>query len=103
MDVVPGISGSAPAWIFMMMEAMADGAVAEGMPRSMAYGFAAQAVLGSANLMQETGLHPGALKDMVCSPGGTTIAGVEQLEKNGFRKAVFSATEACFEKCNQIK
>ncbi len=96
-------SGSSPAYVFMFMEALADGAVKCGMPRNMAYEFVAQAVLGSAKLMQETGMHPGELKDMVCSPGGTTIAGVEELEKNGFRKAVFKATDACYEKCNSIK
>lgn len=102
MDVVPGISGSAPAWVFMMMEAMADGAVAEGMPRSMAYEFAAQAVLGSAKLMQKTGLHPGALKDMVCSPAGSTIQAVRVLEEKNFRGAVMDAVIACVEKSRSL-
>lgn len=96
-------SGSSPAYVFMFMEALADSVVSCGMPRNEAYEFVAQTVLGSAKLMLETGKHPGELKDMVCSPGGTTIAGVAELEKNGFRKAVFSATEACFDKCNNIK
>lgn len=96
-------SGSSPAYVFMFMEALADSAVKCGMPRNMAYEFVAQTVLGSAKLMQETGMHPGELKDMVCSPGGTTIAGVEELEKNGFRKSIFQATDACFKKCNNIK
>lgn len=73
------------------------------MPRKDAYEFVAQTVLGSAKLMLETGKHPGELKDMVCSPGGTTIAGVAELEKNGLEKAIFEATDACFNKCNNIK
>lgn len=96
-------SGSSPAYVFMFMEALADSVVSCGMPRNDAYEFVAQAVLGSARLMLETGMHPGQLKDMVSSPGGTTIAGVSELEKNGFRKAIFAATEACFNKCNNIK
>ena len=96
-------SGSSPAYVFMFIEALADSVVKCGMTRNDAYEFVAQTVLGSAKLMLETNKHPGELKDMVCSPGGTTIAGVEQLEKNGFRKAIFSATQACFEKCNNVK
>lgn len=96
-------SGSSPAYVFMFIEALADSVVSCGMPRTDAYEFVAQTVLGSAKLMLETGKHPGELKDMVCSPGGTTIAGVAELEKNGLRKAIFTATEACFEKCNNIK
>ena len=80
-----------------------DAAVADGMPRDKAYKLAAQSVLGSAKMVLDTGRHPGELKDMVCSPGGTTIAGVAELEKNGFRKAIFEATDACFNKCNNIK
>ncbi|MFQ9212415.1 MAG: pyrroline-5-carboxylate reductase family protein [Eubacterium ventriosum] len=87
----------------MFIEALADSAVKCGLPRKDAYEFVAQTVLGSAKLMLETGKHPGELKDMVCSPGGTTIAGVAELEKNGFRKAIFEATDACFNKCNNIK
>lgn len=96
-------SGSSPAYVFMFIEALADSAVKCGLPRKDAYTFVAQTVLGSAKLMLETGRHPAELKDMVCSPGGTTIAGVEELEKNGFRKAIFSATDACFNKCGNIK
>ena len=102
MDVVPGISGSAPAWVFMMIEAMADGAVAEGMPRQQAYEFAAQAVWGSAKLMQESGRHPGELKDMVCSPAGTTIQAVRVLEEKNFRGAVMDAVIACVEKSRSL-
>ena len=91
MDAVVGVSGSAPAYVFMFIEAMADGAVAEGMPRALAYEFAAQAVMGSAKLMLETGKHPGELKDMVCSPAGTTIAAVRSLEESGFRGSVMDA------------
>ena len=98
MDVVTGVSGSSPAYVFMMIEAMADGAVAEGMPRKAAYEFAAQAVLGSAKLALESGKHPGELKDMVCSPGGTTIEAVAVLEKEGLRSALIEAERACIRK-----
>lgn len=102
MDVVPGVSGCAPAWVFMMLEAMADGAVAEGMPRKQAYEFAAQAVLGSAKLMLETGKHPGELKDMVCSPAGSTIQAVRVLEEKNFRGAMMEAVIACIEKSRAL-
>lgn len=102
MDVVVGVSGSAPAYVFMFIEAMADEAVAEGMPRKQAYEFAAQAVLGSAKMVLETGSHPGELKDMVCSPGGTTIQAVKVLEEMGLRAAVMDAMEACIEKSRQL-
>ena len=97
MDVVVSVSGSSPAYIFMFIEAMADAAVKEGMPRVQAYKFAGQAVLGSAKMLLETGEHPGVLKDMVCSPGGTTIEAVRVLEERGLRSAVFEAMEACAE------
>ncbi|MDO5292470.1 MAG: pyrroline-5-carboxylate reductase [bacterium] len=97
MDVVVSVSGSAPAYVFMFIEAMADAAVADGMPRAQAYEFAAQAVMGSAKLMMETGKHPGELKDMVCSPGGTTIEAVRVLEQKGFRSAVIEAMKSCAE------
>ena len=98
MDAVIAVSGSSPAYVFMFIEAMADAAVAQGMPRKQAYQFAAQAVLGSAKLLLETGMHPGELKDMVCSPAGTTIEGVRILEKNGFRSAVFEALQGAADK-----
>ena len=97
MDVVTSVSGSSPAYVFMFIEAMADAAVADGMPRSQAYTFASQAVLGSAKMVLETGKHPGELKDMVCSPAGTTIEAVRVLEKNGFRSSVIEAMKACTE------
>lgn len=102
MDVVVGVSGSAPAYVFMFVEAMADGAVAMGMPRAQAYEFAAQAVLGSAKLMLETGKHPGELKDMVCSPGGTTIEAVRVLEEKGLRSAVMDAVIRCTERSKEL-
>ena len=102
MDVVVGVSGSAPAYVFLFIEAMADEAVAEGMPRAQAYEFAAQAVLGSAKMVLETGKHPGELKDMVCSPGGTTIQAVKVLEEMGLRAAVMDAMEACIEKSRNM-
>lgn len=94
-DAVVGVSGSSPAYVYLFIEAMADAAVADGMPRAMAYKFAAQSVLGSAKMVLETGLHPGALKDMVCSPGGTTIEAVAVLEEEGLRNAVIKAQRAC--------
>ena len=102
MDVVGAASGSSPAFVFMFIEAMADGAVAGGMPRKQAYEFAAQAVLGSAKLVLESGKHPGELKDMVCSPGGTTIEGVKVLEECGLRGAVIDAMEAVLEKTKKL-
>lgn len=102
MDAVGAVSGSSPAYVFMFMEAMADAGVAAGMPRTQAYEFAAQAVLGSAKLVLETGKHPGELKDMVCSPGGTTIEGVRALEKAGFRGAVMDALLAAVEKSGKL-
>lgn len=102
MDVVVGISGSSPAYVFLFIEAMADEAVAAGMPRSQAYEFAAQAVLGSAKMVLETGKHPGELKDMVCSPGGTTIEAVKVLEEKGFRGVVMDAVAACIDKSHNM-
>jgi pyrroline-5-carboxylate reductase len=98
MDVVVSVSGSSPAYVFMFIEAMADAAVADGMPRAQAYTFAAQSVLGSAKMVLETGMHPAQLKDMVCSPGGTTIEAVRVLEEKGMRSCVIEAMKACTQK-----
>ena len=97
MDAVVAVSGSSPAYVFVLIEAMADAAVSGGMPRPQAYKFAAQAVLGSAKMVLETGKHPGELKDMVCSPAGTTIEAVRVLEERGFRSAIFEAMKVCEE------
>ena len=101
-DAVTGVSGSSPAYVFMFIEAMADAAVLAGMPRAQAYKFSAQAVLGSAKMMLDTGKHPGELKDMVCSPAGTTIEAVRVLEELGFRSAVIEGTSACIDKSAQM-
>ncbi|ADL52431.1 pyrroline-5-carboxylate reductase [Clostridium cellulovorans] len=101
-DAVTAVSGSSPAYVYMFIEALADGAVLQGMPRDKAYKFAAQAVLGSAKMVLETGEHPGKLKDNVCSPGGTTIEAVATLEKLGFRSAVISAVNTCAEKSQKM-
>lgn len=102
MDGFTALCGSSPAYVYMMIEAMADGGVLEGIPRAQAYTMAAQAVLGSAKMVLETGLHPGTLKDNVCSPGGTTIAAVASLEENGFRSAVIEAIRACADKSREM-
>lgn len=102
MDVVGAVSGSSPAYVFLFIEAMADAAVAGGMPRKQAYEFAAQAVLGSAKMVLETKMHPGELKDMVCSPGGTTIQAIKVLEEKGMRAAVMDAIEACIAKTKTL-
>ena len=102
MDVVVGVSGSSPAYVFLFIEAMADAAVAGGMPRKQAYEFAAQSVLGSAKMVLETGKHPGELKDMVCSPAGTTIEAVRVLEEGAFRGIVMDAVTACIEKSRNL-
>ena len=102
MDAVGAVSGSSPAFVFMFIEAMADAAVAAGMPRAQAYEFAAQAVYGSAKLMLESSMHPGELKDMVCSPGGTTIQGVRLLEERGLRGAVIDALTATVEQSRRL-
>lgn len=102
MDAVTAVSGSSPAYVFMFIEAMADAAVMGGMPRNQAYTFAAQSVLGSAKMVLETRMHPSVLKDMVCSPAGTTIEAVASLEKNGFRNAVIEAMKACIDKSKSM-
>lgn len=102
MDAVTAVSGSSPAYVFMMIEAMADAAVMGGLPRSQAYIFAAQAVMGSAKMVLETDKHPGELKDMVCSPAGTTIDAVAVLEQDGFRNSIIDAMSACMEKSKEM-
>lgn len=101
-DGVVGISGSSPAYVFMFIEALADAGVLAGLPRQQALRFAAQAVYGSAKMVLETGQHPGALKDMVCSPGGTTIEAVATLEACGFRSAVIQAVTNCVDKAKAM-
>ena len=103
MDVVGSASGCSPAYVYMFIEALADGCVKNGLPRQAAYKMVAQAVLGSAKMVLETGKHPGELKDMVCSPGGTTIEGLAALEENGFRGAIIKACDANFEKNKKLK
>ncbi|MCQ2495486.1 MAG: pyrroline-5-carboxylate reductase [Lachnospiraceae bacterium] len=95
-------NGSSPAYVYMFIEALADSVVKYGIPRKTAYTLAAQTVLGSAKMVLETGIHPGELKDNVCSPGGTTIAAVEKLEEYGFRNAIMKATDACYEKSVEL-
>ena len=102
MSEVTALTGSSPAYVYMFIEAMADAAVLSGIPRAMAYKLAAQAVLGTAKMVLETGKHPGELKDQVCSPGGTTIEAVVALEKNGFRFAIMDAMNECTKKAKEI-
>ena len=101
-DGVVAISGSSPAYVYMMIEAMGDAGVKEGLPRAYAYEMAAQSVLGSALMVLSSGTHPAALKDAVCSPGGTTIEAVEELERKGFRAAIMDAMTACAEKNREM-
>ena len=102
LDAVTGLSGSGPAYIFVIIEALSDGGVAAGLPRDVATRLAAQTLLGSAKLLLETGTHPGVLKDMVTSPGGTTIEGLHELEKGGLRAALISAVRAATEKSKRL-
>ncbi|MDL2257945.1 pyrroline-5-carboxylate reductase [Eubacteriales bacterium OttesenSCG-928-K08] len=102
MAAVTGVSGSGPAYVYLFIEALADGGVFEGLPRELAYELASQTVLGAAKMVMETKKHPGALKDAVCSPGGTTIEAVSALEHAGFRAAVLDAVSACTKKAKQM-
>ena len=101
-DAVVGVSGSSPAYVYLFIEAMADAAVADGMPRAQAYKFAAQSVYGAAKMVLETGRHPGELKDAVCSPGGTTIEAVATLERGALRDTVITAQRACSKKSHDM-
>lgn len=100
---VIGTAGSAPAYVFIFMEAMADAAVRGGIPRAQAYQMVTQVVMGSAKMMQETQKSPGELKDMVCTPGGTTIEAVRYLEKGGFRSSVMEAMIACMDRSKEVE
>jgi pyrroline-5-carboxylate reductase len=102
MDAVTGLSGSGPAYVYQFIEALSDGGVAVGLPREMATRLAAQTVLGAARMVIETGTHPGTLKDMVTSPGGTTIEGLHELEKGKLRATVMSAVRAAAEKSGKL-
>jgi pyrroline-5-carboxylate reductase len=102
LDAVTGLSGSGPAFVFMMIEALADGGVFSGLPRNIAQELAVQTAFGSAKLMLETKKHPGQLKDMVASPGGTTIQGISVLEEHGVRGAFISAVKAATDRSKQL-
>lgn len=99
---VTGVSGSAPAYVYLFIEAMADGAVLGGMPREQAYRFAAQTVKGAAEMVLKSGQSPAILKDKVCSPSGTTIEAISVLEKNNFRSAIIEAIRACMQKSKMM-
>ena len=102
LDAVTGLSGSGPAYVYQFIEALSDGGVAAGLPRDIATKLAAQTVLGGAKMVLETGQHPGALKDQVTSPGGTTIEGIHELEKGRLRATVMSAVRAATEKSKKL-
>ncbi len=102
MDAVTALSGSSPAYVFVLIEALADGAVLKGIPRNVAYSIAAQTILGAAKMLLETGMHPGELKDMVTSPAGTTIEAMAALESSGFRSAIIEAFRTCADRSTAI-
>tara|TARA_R110002049_G_scaffold4601_5_gene32135 strand:+ start:192788 stop:193597 length:810 start_codon:yes stop_codon:yes gene_type:complete len=102
MDAVTALSGSGPAYVCMMIEALADGGVLEGLPRPLAMQLATQTVLGTAKMIQQTGKHPGELKDAVSSPGGTTIAAIASLEQNGLRGALIDAVKQAAHRSREL-
>jgi pyrroline-5-carboxylate reductase len=102
LDAVTGLSGSGPAYVYMLIEALSDGGVAAGLPRDIAHKLAAQTVFGSAKMVLATGSHPGVLKDMVASPGGTTIQGIHELERAGFRAALMNAVCAAAQRAREL-
>jgi pyrroline-5-carboxylate reductase len=102
LDAVTGLSGSGPAYVFQIIEALSDGGVAAGLPRDVATRLAAQTLFGAAKMVLETGMHPGALKDMVTSPGGTTIEGLHEMEKGKVRGALINAVRAATEKSKKL-
>ena len=101
-DTACGLSGSGPAFVALFIEALADGGVLEGLPRPTAYRLAAQTVMGTAKLIMDTGMHPGQVKDMVSSPGGTTITGCQVLEEMGFRAAAIDAVQAATNRSREL-
>jgi len=101
-NAVTGISGSGPAYMYMIIEAMADAGVKRGLPRNLAIQLAAQTMVGSGQMVLQTGKHPAVLKDEVCSPGGSTITAVDQLEQSGIRTCMMKAVEAATNRCQQL-